>query len=136
MVEDGVAHLAEIVVQHLDHVVRRQRLGERRERTQVAEQDGAIEPHAAQSEIRIRPPQDLVDHGLRNEAREQIPDVLALEQAYDALAEGLDLRAVADQIAERAVHRGHHTAAGRAVQPTVQDLTTHSLTTGQRSATC
>ena len=116
-----------------EHLGLEQRLGDRRavdvDERPVGARPGAMQHAREQPLARAR-------LALDQDRRQPMRLALALEQAYDALAEGLDLRAVADQIAERAVHRGHHTAAGRAVQPTVQDLTTHSLTTGQRSATC
>ena len=51
VVHDRVAHLAQVAVQNLDHPFRLKLLGEAGEAAQVAEEDGALAPHAAEAEV-------------------------------------------------------------------------------------
>ena len=79
VVHDRVAHLREVVVEHLDHLVRRQRLGEAGEAAQVAEQHRALAPHAAQPQVVVGALEHLVDDRLGDEAGEGVAHPLALE---------------------------------------------------------
>src|SRR5439155_2747377 len=99
-----------------EHLGLEQRLGDRRaidvDERPVRARPGAMQHAREQPLARSR-------LALDQDRREPMRLALAFEQAYDALAESLDLRAVADQSVERPFHLGHATAPRRAVQPRV-----------------
>ena len=78
VVEDRLAHLGQVAVERLDHALRLERLREAREPAQVAEHDRRLAAHAAQPDA-VGGGQDLVDHGLGDEARERVAGLRALE---------------------------------------------------------
>ena len=108
VVEDRVAHLAQVVVEHFDHPVRGQRFGERGEAAQVGEHDGPLALHPAEAQPRVGARENLVDDVLGHEAREQIAHPLALEGDRDELHRQRPGRAE-DQRPER-VHERHDAA--------------------------
>ena len=81
--EDRVAHLAEVVVQDVDHGGRPEVLGAGREVTQVGEEHGRAQLGATEPEVRARARQHLVDDAFRHESREDVPHALALERGDD-----------------------------------------------------
>ncbi len=104
VVEDRVAHLAQVAVEHLDHTFRGQRFGERREAAQVGEHDGSLALHAAQAQPSLGAGQDLVHDVLGHEAREQVAYPFALEGDRDQLHRERPGRAE-DQGSERIYER-------------------------------
>ena len=78
VVEDRLAHLGQVAVQRLDHALRFERLREAGEAAQVAEHDRRLAAHAAEPDAVSRG-QDLVDDRLRDEAREGVAGLGALE---------------------------------------------------------
>ena len=78
--EDRLGHLVQVVVDDLDHLRGRLRLGEAREAPQIGEEDRAVALDSTQAEVLVRAGKDLVDHIRRYEAREHVTDALTLER--------------------------------------------------------
>ena len=84
VVEDGLAHLAEVVVEDLDHLLGRARLREGREAAQVGEHHRARADLAAEAQPAAGLREHLVDDLLRDEAGEEVADPLPLERSSAA----------------------------------------------------
>ena len=92
-VQDGVRHLAEVAVEHVDHAIGRGALGKRREAAQVAEHDRRVEPDAAQARIAPAAQQHLLDDAFGQEARKGVAQPVALEHVQaPARQAGVDAR--------------------------------------------
>jgi len=109
VVHDRVAHLREVVVEDVDHLVRRQALGEGGEAAQVAEHHRPLAPHPAQPQILVGALEHFVDDGLGNEPGEGVAHLLALvggdQRDHD---EGADRR---DQERQKGVSDAEYPAA-------------------------
>ena len=91
VVEDRVAHLAQVAVEHVDDDVRRGLLGEGRESAQVAEEDGADQADAAEARFAVRVAHHLVDDGLGQEPGEHVTHAVPLDLREPPLHEpGVD----------------------------------------------
>ena len=86
VVEDRVAHLLQVAVEDVDHPVGLEQLRERGEAAQVAEEDGALAAHAAETQVGVVDPlEDFVDDRFGHEAGEGDVDALALEGGHQVV---------------------------------------------------
>ena len=83
VVEHGIGDLLEMVVDHVDHDLRREMLRGAREPAQVGEQHGSLDLLGREPQVGVGPLEHLADHGLGDEAREHAPHLLALERGQD-----------------------------------------------------
>src|SRR5207245_2693741 len=90
-----------------EHLGLEERLGDRRA---VDVHEGSVGTRPRAVEHPREQPLAGACLALDEDRRQPVSVALALEQAHDTVTDGLDLGAVADQVPERPVHRGHHTA--------------------------
>ena len=108
VVHDRVGHLAEVVVEDVDHLVGGRDLGVAGEAADVAEEHRALAAHAAEAHVAAEVREQLVDDLGRDEAREGVAHPLALERRDEVVQR--ERADAADQQGEQRVDDGDHGA--------------------------